>query len=75
MEKKIRSLRASGLPLLFALSLALGACNQSEQGRNTDIEPGVYKGKKDTQLTDAQRKALRDRLQAQGRVISGGGEY
>ncbi len=61
----------------FALSAALllGSCRAEEQGRVRDFLPGVYKGKPDTQLSQAQVKSLRHRAAFQSDVISlsGGG--
>jgi len=47
------------------VALALAACNEEQRGRPTKIEPGMYQGKMDTQLSDAQREALRQRGRAQ----------
>ncbi|MEQ8665842.1 MAG: hypothetical protein RIC16_08955 [Rhodospirillales bacterium] len=47
--------------LLTASSLMLGACRESEQDRFVRYEPGVYKGKMDDQLSDAQSTAVRNR--------------
>jgi len=51
--------------VLAVAALVLGACRAEEQGRVTNFKPGVYMGKKDTQLSDAQREALRGRSDAQ----------
>lgn len=51
---------------VLASALALVACRAEEQGRITRYQPGVYLGKKDTQLTDAQRERLNQRAAAQG---------
>ena len=47
------------------LALGLGACRESEQDRPLFYEPGVYKGQKDTPLTDAQLRELQHRGTAQ----------
>jgi len=55
-------------------ALVLGGCRAEEQGRITSYEPGVYKGKPDTELSDAQRRVLRQRSVYQGSsVVAGGG--
>ena len=59
-----------------ALSVALLAgCRAEEQGRITQYQPGVYLGKKDTQLSQAQVRALNLRSAKQGSAVyrSGGG--
>jgi hypothetical protein len=48
-----------------ALVLALAACDEAEQGRILHHEEGVYLGKQDTPLSDAERKELRDRVRLQ----------
>jgi len=57
----------------FLVALALTGCRAEEQGRLIDYEPGVYKGKADTQLTDAQRRELRQRSAYQGAGVASGG--
>ena len=59
-----------------ALSAALLAgCRAEEQGRITNYQPGVYLGKKDTQLSPAQVRTLHLRSAKQGSAVyrSGGG--
>jgi len=59
-----------------AVSAALLAgCRAEEQGRITNYQPGVYLGKKDTELSDAQVRALRLRSAQQGSDVyrTGGG--
>ena len=60
-----------------ALSAALLAgCRAEEQGRITKYQPGVYLGKKDTQLSSAQVRNLRLRSVYQGDAVNrtvGGG--
>ena len=51
--------------LLFAAGLTLAACDESEQGRVRNYEPGKYQGQADTQLTSEQRDALRRRMAGQ----------
>jgi hypothetical protein len=46
-------------------AVALTACRADEQGRMIRYEPGVYKGKPDTQLSDAQLEELRNRTRDQ----------
>lgn len=43
------------------LVLALGACDESEQGRILLYEKGTYLGPSDSELSDAQREELRQR--------------
>ncbi len=52
--------------VLMAAGLLLSACNEEEQGRQLNFEPGVYQGNEDTQLTQDQRDALRARSKMQG---------
>ena len=60
--------------VVAVLGLALTACRAEEQGRILRYEPGVYKGKPDTQLSEAQVRALRERsLQQSGATGTGGG--
>lgn len=56
-------------------SIALVGCRAEEQGRIIKYEPGVYKGKADTQLSKADIAALRERTLRQSGVTaaSGGG--
>ncbi len=66
--------RFSKLTVLGGLAvLVLAGCRAEEQGRVTSYEPGVYKGKPDTQLTEAQRRLLRQRSVHQGAGIATGG--
>lgn len=54
----------------------LAACRADEQGRITRYEPGVYLGKKDTQLSEAQKQQLNQRHARQSSATfrsSGGG--
>ncbi|NQU59714.1 MAG: hypothetical protein HQ512_01155 [Rhodospirillales bacterium] len=54
----------------------LAACRAEEQGRITNYQPGVYLGKKDTELSSAQVRSLSLRSAMQGNPIyrpSGGG--
>jgi hypothetical protein len=53
-----------------AMSAALLAgCRAEEQGRITKYQPGVYLGKKDTQLSSAQVRDLRLRSAYQGNAV------
>jgi hypothetical protein len=63
------------LGLAFSAALLLSSCRAEEQGRVWDLFPGVYKGKADTQLSQAQVKSLRQRANRQSDVVSppGGG--
>lgn len=47
--------------VLTVSSLSLGACREEEQNRFVRYEPGVYKGKMDDQLSEAQSNAVRNR--------------
>ncbi len=53
------------IALLFVAGLTLAACDESEQGRIRNYEPGKYQGQADTQLTSEQRDALRRRMAGQ----------
>lgn len=57
--------RFATLAILIAGTLMLGACRDAEQDRFVMYEPGVYKGQKDTQLSEAQMTALRNRTTMQ----------
>ena len=50
---------------LFGAGLLLTGCEEEEQGRILQYEPGVYQGQKDTQLTEEQLEELRSRMQGQ----------
>lgn len=65
----------TALGVVAVSALALAACRAEEQGRITNFEPGVYKGKKDTQISSAQVRELRQRSAYQGSSVyrSGGG--
>ncbi|NQV83388.1 MAG: hypothetical protein HQ494_06160 [Rhodospirillales bacterium] len=60
-----------------AVSVALLAgCRAEEQGRIMQYKPGVYLGKKDTELSSAQTRELRLRSVYQGDAVNrtvGGG--
>jgi len=51
---------------VLGCALALVACRAEEQGRITRYKPGVYLGKKDTQLSEAQKQELGQRTSTQG---------
>jgi hypothetical protein len=53
------------LVALAGLAFGLAACDEHEQGRILHHEKGVYLGKEDTPLSDADRKELRDRVRMQ----------
>ncbi|MEK9673385.1 MAG: hypothetical protein VW268_12940 [Rhodospirillaceae bacterium] len=70
-KKKVfhdRFIRPLGVVALAAL--ALTACRAEEQNRMVRYEPGVYKGKADTHLTDENLDALRARARLQGGAVS-----
>ena len=52
---------------------ALAGCRDEEQGRVLQYDPGVYKGKTDTNLTEEQRRILRQRSLYQGKGNETGG--
>ena len=56
-------------------AVVLAGCRAEEQGRITNYQPGVYLGKKDTELSQAQVRVLRLRGAKQGTDVyrSGGG--
>ncbi len=56
-------------------AVVLAGCRAEEQGRITQYQPGVYLGKKDTQLSQAQVRALhlRSAKQSSAVYLSGGG--
>ena len=58
------------------LAVVLAGCRAEEQGRITKYQPGVYLGKKDTELSSAQVRNLRLRSSYQGNAVyrnAGGG--
>ena len=59
--------------ILSLTVIALAGCREDEQGRVTRYEPGVYKGKADTNLTEEQRRSLRQRSVYQGKGYATGG--
>ena len=64
------------LGLIAVTAVVLSACRAEEQGRLIEYEPGVYKGKPDTELSDSQLENLRERARCQagasGAGFSGG---
>jgi hypothetical protein len=65
-EKRFHKARVAKTFGVVALAaIALTACRAEEQGRMIKYEPGVYKGKPDTQLSDSQLEALRERTRSQ----------
>ncbi len=56
-------------------ALVLAGCRAEEQGRITRYKPGVYMGKKDTQLSEAQKQQLNRRHAKQSSAVfrAGGG--
>ncbi len=69
---KARRILSTAGALSVSALLLLG-CRAEEQGRITRYEPGVYKGKPDTQLSAAQTRQLRQRTVYQGSGVSTGG--
>ena len=54
------------LGVIAVAAVALTACRADEQGRMIRYEPGVYKGKPDTQLSESRLEELRNRARNQG---------
>jgi len=50
-------------------AVVLAGCRAEEQGRITQYKPGVYLGKKDTELSQAQVRQLRLRSVRQGDAV------
>lgn len=73
----VMSRLARTVGLIALVGIALTACRADEQDRLVRYEPGVYKGKPDTNLSEAKLEALRDRTIMQGGAVgtgnSGGG--
>tara|TARA_R110002072_G_C7902394_1_gene529689 strand:- start:1030 stop:1332 length:303 start_codon:yes stop_codon:yes gene_type:complete len=65
-----RMVRTMGVVAIAAI--ALTACRADEQGRMIRYEPGVYKGKPDAQLSEAQLEELRNRTRSQGGATGAG---
>ena len=58
------------------LAMVLAGCRAEEQGRIIQYKPGVYLGKKDTELSQAQVRQLGLRSRKQGDAVyrnAGGG--
>ena len=53
-------------------AILFAGCRAEEQGRVIRYEPGVYKGGSFTQLSEQQRKQLRQRTAYQGSGIASG---
>jgi len=62
---------ATVIGLAAALALTLGACREDERGRRLTYEPGVYKGKPDTPLSEQARRSLRTRILRQSEFFGG----
>lgn len=78
-EQRISMLRAArSLGLIAIAAIVLVGCRAEEQGRLIRYEQGVYKGKPDTELSQAQLEELRARARKQagasGAGFSGGGK-
>ena len=71
--KARNSIRVAGA--LTIAGLMLTGCLDDKKDRITNFEPGVYKGKMDTSLSDAQERALQSRARLQSGSVSpaGGG--
>ncbi len=78
-EQRISMLRAAKtLGLIAITAVVLVGCRAEEQGRLIRYEQGVYKGKPDTELSQAQLEELRSRARKQagasGAGFAGGGK-
>ena len=60
------------LGVIAIAAMALTACRADEQGRMIRYEPGVYKGKPHTQLSDSQLEELRNRTRSQAGAVGTG---
>lgn len=60
------------LSVIAVAAVALTACRADEQGRMIRYEPGVYKGKPDTQLSESRLEELRNRARNQGGATGSG---
>ncbi len=61
----LQQFRARGALIAAVLALtALAGCREDPNAVR-DYEPGVYKGKKDQEISDATREALRERTKLQ----------
>jgi len=69
--KYMRALGLAGVVLVG--TVALSGCREDEQARLINFEPGVYKGKPDTPLSDKARADARDRTYLQAGVVGMGG--
>ena len=63
------------LGAIVLTGVVLAGCRSEEQGRITDYQPGVYKGKSDQALNTEQLRTLRHRTLMQSGTIkpTGGG--
>ncbi len=63
-------MRALGMAcVLLVGTAALSGCRDDEQARMINFEPGVYKGKPDTPLSDKARADARDRTYLQAGAV------
>jgi len=71
---KVRNLVAVTAAVCLT-GVVLAGCKSEEQGRVLRYEPGVYKGKPDQQLSEAQQRELRSRALMQSGTVkpTGGG--
>jgi len=60
------------LSVIAITAIVLSACRADEQGRMIRYEPGVYKGKPDSQLSESRLEELRNRARNQGGVTGAG---
>ena len=65
LVKRRRAARRAGVLVGLIAAAALAGCRAEEQGRQTDIEKGVYQGAADDPISDETKEALRLRAQKQ----------
>ncbi|MGE5476387.1 MAG: hypothetical protein ACM3Q1_07015 [Bacteroidales bacterium] len=58
-------MNAIRITCLTAAALLLAGCNADERAHVVKLNKGVYEGAPDTQLSDATRSTLKDRVQNQ----------
>ncbi len=64
---------ATVVGLAAAVALTLGACREEESSRRAMYEPGVYKGKADTEISAQAKRSLKTRIRHQRTLGSGMG--
>jgi|GEM_PF-3367673 len=67
-ETKKASVSCLSLAVLFVSGLLVSACDEAEQGRILQYQPGVYLGQPDTELSEEEQEALRAELRSRTKL-------